>query len=80
MKLTTLLAAGLMAATVGAPGVASAQVYGGHGHYDRDYREYRGDRHDRYDRRDYGYRHGGYRHGPRCWTEWRHHHRVRICR
>jgi hypothetical protein len=41
----------------------------------------RWERHHRWNRHDRG-RHYGWSHGNRhhCWTEWRHHHRVRICR
>ena len=42
-------------------------------------RGHRGDRGHGWDRgRGHGWGRGGY--GRRCHTEWRHHHRVRICR
>jgi hypothetical protein len=86
MKITNLLgAAGLAIAAMGISTSADAQSWGNHG---RDgYRDnHRG--HDRYDRRDRGRHYGwdrGHRYGwnhrrVRCWTEWRYHHRVRICR
>lgn len=91
MKITTMLgAAGLAIAAMGISTGASAQ---GWDHQGRDgYRDHgRHDRYDRYDRhdRDGRYRHYGWdrgrhygwdRHPRRCWTEWRYHHRVRICR
>lgn len=75
MKITHLIAAGLAVATLGIGSAATAQDY----RQGYDQRDHRGDRRDdrRYDRRD-DRRH--YDHRPRCHTEWRHHHRVRICR
>ncbi len=75
MKIVKIIAAaGLsIAAVVGATS-ASAQDYrhrGDHGRY-----EHRWDRHDRG-------RHSGWdggRHHRHCFTEWRHHHRVTVCR
>lgn len=85
MKLATIAAAaGLgMTALMGTAGTAEAQSYRDRGYgYDRGY-DQRYD-HGRYE--DRGYHRGGRwdRHGRgyphRCWTEWRHHHRVRVCR
>ena len=78
MKLTKIIAAaGLMAASLGASAGADAQRYNG----DRDHGRYEhrdnGDR--RYGSHDRGH-HYGRDHHQRCRTEWRHHHRVRICR
>jgi hypothetical protein len=66
-------AAGLVIASLGVSTAADAQYRG-----DRDGRP--GWNHGRGDHR--GDRRGwrGDRHHQRCWTEWRHHHRVRICR
>lgn len=41
------------------------------GHRYRDYRRYDRPRH---------WSNRGYRYQRRCWTEWRHHRRVRVCR
>lgn len=84
-----IAAAGLMAATLGVGTTASASAqswhgdrHGWHDRYDRGH-HWRGDRWrgERW-HRGYGWRarygwHGGYR---RCWTEWRYHYRVRVCR
>lgn len=79
MKITHILAAaGLAITALGAAAPASAQ----------NWRDHRGDDRGRYDRHDDRGRHNGWdrgrghgwNHGPRCHTEWRHHHRVRICR
>ena len=84
MKIRNALAAvGLLVSAVTVAGTAQAQDYRGyrHGHDRRDYREYRDYRHDHgghygWDRgRRYGY--GGYH---RCWVEYRHHRRYRVCR
>lgn len=55
--------------------------YRGYGDY-RGYRGYRGYSHGpRYRPYRYSRWRGGYAwRGPRCWTEWRHGYRVRICR
>lgn len=76
MKLSHIMAAaGIALASLGAASGASAQPYQ-NGRHDR---HYDNGRHD--DGRRW---HGGRRwngHGRnRCHTEWRHHHRVRICR
>lgn len=89
-------ATGLVVAAMTASTSAEAQRWHGDGgrgwHDDRGWqgdRGWRGDRGWHGDRGGYGYR--GYRHRPywrhadygwryRCWTEWRWHHRVRICR
>lgn len=76
MKLTHLIAAGLMVAGLGVSTAASAQDYRGDGpRYDHRY----DDRGDRRDWRDRGHYYGGDRHRPRCHTEWRHHRRVTVC-
>ena len=84
MKITHLIAAGLMVAGLGVTSTAaSAQDYRGDRGYDhRDDRRYdhRDDR--RYDRRDYrdhGRHYGWNNHQRRCHTEWRHHRRVTVC-
>ncbi|CAN5537935.1 hypothetical protein BH09PSE4_BH09PSE4_14290 [soil metagenome] len=82
MKMFKLAAAaGLVIASMGVATAADAQQYRGdrsssyrHDDNRRDYRESRFDR-----GRHYGWRNNGH-HRVRCWTEWRHHHRVRICR
>jgi len=83
MKITHLIAAGLMIAGLGvSTTAASAQ-----GHRDdRRYEQrgdrgfgHRGDRGDRNWRGDRGRGHGWNNH-RRCRTEWRHHRRVQICR
>lgn len=80
MKLAKIIAAaGLTVAAVTMSTGASAQDYR-HGGYDRGDR---GDRHDRWDRGhhrgwDNG-RHHGWNNHRVCRTEWRHHHRVRVC-
>ena len=81
--LKTIAAAGLLLSTATIATSADAQDYrhGGdrYGHHDRD----RGRGWDRgWDRgRHYGWDRGrgwgGYH--RRCWTEWRWHHRVRVC-
>ncbi|MBU3076830.1 hypothetical protein [Sphingomonas quercus] len=91
MKIIPMLAAALGLATAVVPlgAAANAQSYGWNDgrHYDRG--DDRGwNRHDR--RRDdrrhhyrgnrYSYGYGRYDSRPRCWTEWRYDHRVRICR
>lgn len=82
-----ITAAALMLASLGAGTAASARDHGydNRGHYsqrhdDRGYRGHRG-----YDnRRYYGHRQdrrwSNGRHDRRCWTEWRHHRQVRVCR
>ncbi|MES2291113.1 MAG: hypothetical protein V4530_15400 [Pseudomonadota bacterium] len=88
MKAGRIATAALMLASVGISSAASARDYG-YGRDDRGYsqrhddRGYRDSR--RYDdRRYYGHRNdrrwNGWRNDRRCWTEWRYHHRVRICR
>jgi len=95
MKIPHIFAAtGLVVAAMTASTSAEAQRWHGDDgwHGDRGWlgdRDWRGDRgwgrdhywgHDRgwhrgyWRRADYGWRY------PRCWTEWRWHHRVRICR
>ena len=65
-------AAGLALVSLGTATVASAQPYD-HGRHEWRHDDGRhGDRgHDR------GWHRGGH---DRCHTEWRHHHRVRVCR
>lgn len=78
MKIKHLIAAGLMVAGLGVTTAASAQDYRGDRYEHRgDRRDYRDD-HRGYDRgRGYGWnRH----HRTHCYTTWRHHHRVRVCR
>ena len=71
-------AAGLFLASLGVATSADAQPYRGGDRW------HQGDRH--HDRGwDRGRGHGwgrGHGHGWRqhCWTEWHHHHRVRVCR
>jgi hypothetical protein len=70
-----LVAVGLVVAGLGISTAADAQQYGGgnYGHQDRDHR---------YGRHDNG-RHNGWGNGRghrRCWTEYRHHRQVRVCR
>lgn len=92
MKISHIFAAtGLMVAAMTASTSADAQQW--HGDRDRSHYDHgRGWGHDRgwHDRgwHDRGYWHGprwrsaryeGWRY-PRCWTEWRWHHRVRVCR
>ena len=80
MKITHLIAAGLMIAGLGVTSTAaSAQEYRG----DRGY-DHRGDR--RYDRGDYrrdyrnhGRHYGWNNHQRHCRTDWRHHRRVTVC-
>ncbi len=76
MKLTKIAAAtGLFVAALGVSASADAQPY----HGDDGHHGY----HDRGPDRGAGWRgHDGYRHGwhHRCWNEWHHHHRVRVCR
>ena len=73
MKLSHIAAAtGLVLASLGAATSANAQPY------DHGRQEWRHDDGGRWDRsHDRGWHRGGYHH---CHTEWRHHHRVRICR
>ena len=84
MKIRNILAAaGLAVAALGAATSASAQDYnGGNRHNDRSY-DHRSDRRDdrRDDRRyDHGRHYSWDRHHRNCWVEWRHHHRVNVCR
>ena len=85
MKITQMLAvAGLVVASLGASTAADAKDHG-RGH---EYQNHRGgdDRGRGYDRRDdrhdngnhYGWRNG--RGHQRCYTQWRHHRQVRVCR
>ncbi|KQX17742.1 hypothetical protein ASD39_22570 [Sphingomonas sp. Root50] len=81
-------AVGLAVATIGMSGAAQARDrWDDHrwSQHDRRWdngRHWGNDRHWKHDRRLHREsrwnRHNG-RHA-RCWTEWRHHHRVRICR
>ena len=81
--LKTIAAAGLLLSTATIATSADAQGRHGdrYGHHDRD--RGRGWGHG-YDRgRHYGWDRGrgwGGGYHRRCWTEWRWHHRVRICR
>ncbi|MBA3898252.1 MAG: hypothetical protein H0X36_14205 [Sphingomonadaceae bacterium] len=94
MRIPHLLAAGLLFAGLGVTTTASAQSNDGRDGYSQrddrgdyrrdDQRDYRGDRRD--DRRDWrdhrdnGWHNGWNRNHRRCWVEWRHHRRVRVCR
>ncbi len=77
MKIRNIIAAaGLVVAALGTSGAAQAQPYHGEGR--------RGDYnrpgwHDNGRHRGWENRRGG-NGGRHCWTEWRHHHRVRVCR
>ena len=73
----TIAAAGLLLSTVTIAASAQAQDYRDGQRYDHA-RDDRGDH--RYDRRDDRRHYGWDRHNRRCWTEWRHHRQVRICR
>ncbi|KTR85243.1 hypothetical protein NS277_01400 [Novosphingobium barchaimii] len=62
---------------------------GDHRDWRGSHRDWRGDRRDWRGNRDYwrGDRRWGYndgrrwdRRGNRCWTEWRHHRQIRVCR
>lgn len=88
MKLSAILAATALIATLGVSTSASAQDYRRDARYEqsdrRDYVDYRTDRADH--RRDYrDYRHGNGRrygvnwHRRNCHAEYRHHHRVTVC-
>ena len=85
MKLFTLISAGLVAVAAMAPAAASAQVQQTHERRDKVVSTTTTVRTDN-DRPDTmrNDRHRGWRdrHHTRrvCRTEWRHHHRVRICR
>ena len=69
--------AGLALAMLGAATGASAQSYGDYRHDDgRRYEQ----RDGRYDRDHGGDRRQDWHHHQRCHTEYRHHHRVRVCR
>lgn len=90
-----IAAAGIAVATIAATAPAEAQRYRGDRHEQRYDRHDRHDRYDRHDRWDRGHhrgwdrgRHRGWdrrayyrgRYYRSCWTEWRHHRRVTICR
>lgn len=76
------VAAGLAVAALGVSGGAEARDWNHNGRPDRF------DRHDRWhngprwngNRGWYGHDRRWNNHRVRCWTEWRHHHRVRVCR
>lgn len=80
MKIRNILAtAGLAIAALGVSTAASAQTHNGN---DRHY-DHRQERHEvrRVDRHyDNGRHYGWDRHHRHCRVEWRHHHRVKICR
>ncbi len=85
MKIRTmLLTAGLAIASLGVSTGANAQDYNGGDRHHDGYRnsDHRNDRRDdhRRDWRDDRGRHNGWNRHQRCWTEWHHHHRVRVCR
>lgn len=81
MKISKIIAtASLVAAALGFSGAADAQRYNGDRDHSRfEHRDSRGDRGRHYGRDDRGHHFGRDRH-QRCRTEWRHHHRVRVCR
>ncbi len=76
----TIMAAGLLLSTATIATGAEAQNRHGdrYGHHDRgrDYGRHHGGRGYGWDR---GRHYGWGRHYRRCWTEWRWHHRVRVC-
>ena len=83
--LQATLAAALAVSSLAIGGVATAQgMHQDQGRGDHD----RGDRGDRNDHRGYndnrgrhnGWNNGHHNRGGHCWTTWRHHHRVRVCR
>ncbi|OYY68875.1 hypothetical protein [Sphingomonas sp. 28-63-12] len=89
MKIAPFIAAGLLIAGLGISAEASAEPYHGRAGYHEHHRGpvyvrpgYRVGYRDGY-REDHRWRapryYGGY-HGRRCFTEWRHHRRVTICR
>ncbi|MEO5866547.1 MAG: hypothetical protein ABIS14_14680 [Sphingomonas sp.] len=86
--LNAIAAAGLLLSSATVATAAQAQNYDrDHSQYDRDHRGDRDDNRGNWDRHDND-RHAGWDHGRhngwnnhrRCWTEWRHHRQVRICR
>ena len=83
MRIKTILAAvGIAVAAMSVSGTAQARDHRDDRRYDHD-RRWDGDRRGYDDRRwDRGQRwdrrHGHHR--VRCWKEWRHHHRVKVCR
>lgn len=88
-KLGIFATAALMLASVGVSTSASAQRYGNDRQYERRDDRGRGYDHRRYDgdRRFYNHRgdrrwqrNHGWRNDRRCWTEWRHHRQIRVCR
>lgn len=70
MKLFTLISAALFAGVAVAP--ATAQMHDRHETHVTQRTEVRTDRHQGWNDRHHA--------RQRCRTEWRHHHRVRICR
>jgi hypothetical protein len=96
MKIRTiLLTASLAIASLGISASASAQNYNGGDRHDSSQdtghrNDHRNDQRDhRYDSRDHrddrGWRgdrgrHNGWNRHQHCWTEWHHHHHVRVCR
>jgi Ni/Co efflux regulator RcnB len=85
MKLSTLIAAGLVAVAAIAPAAASAQMQQTHERHDRVVTstttvQTDAGRHD--EARGRGHRgwHGNRRSHVACTVQWRHHHRVRTCR
>ena len=87
MKMSHIAAAaGLFITSLGFSGAAEARPYNDSRYHDgyRDHRNHRVDRH-RGDRGHYRGNRGrgrayAYRVHPRCWTEWRHHRAIRVCR
>ncbi len=76
MKIANIfVAAGLAVSALGVATAADARDWNNNGRPDSV------DRHHQQDRRwDNGNHRGWNKHHVRCHTEWRHHHRVRICR
>jgi hypothetical protein len=78
MKLFTLISAGLVAVAAIAPATASAQMQSSHERHDKRVVTTRTTvRTDNGERRGW---HGRHHTRRVCRNEWRHHHRVRICR
>lgn len=80
IRIAPFIAASLMIAGIGIAAPAEARPHGYHSHhrgwaYDRGYRP-----RPYYARAHRGYARGFYGPNRRCFTEWRHHRRVTICR
>ncbi len=83
MRILKIMAAAglaLSALTMGTAVQAHDYDHGRYGGEYRNHRDYRYDQSRHYGwQRGYGYR-SGWRDHRRCWTEWRHHRRITICR